>query len=49
MDYEALLAQGDPAFAWEPPADEWEAIRSATPPAPPAIPRASSIITAALS
>ena len=26
MDYEALLERGDPAFAWEPPADEWEAI-----------------------
>ncbi|QAU35056.1 acyl-CoA synthetase [Janthinobacterium sp. 17J80-10] len=26
MDYEALLATGDPAFAWELPADEWQAI-----------------------
>ena len=26
IDYEALLAQGDPAFAWEPPDDEWDAI-----------------------
>ena len=26
MDYEALLAQGDPAFAGERPADEWDAI-----------------------
>ena len=25
-DYEALLAGGDPAFAWQPPADEWDAI-----------------------
>ena len=25
-DYEALLAKGDPAFAWEPPEDEWDAI-----------------------
>ena len=25
-DYEALLAQGDPAYAWSPPADEWQAI-----------------------
>ena len=25
-DYEALLASGDPAFAWQPPADEWHAI-----------------------
>jgi fatty-acyl-CoA synthase len=25
-DYEALLAEGDPAFAWAPPADEWQAI-----------------------
>jgi len=24
--YEEFLAQGDPAFAWEPPADEWDAI-----------------------
>jgi len=24
--YEAFLAGGDPAFAWEPPADEWDAI-----------------------
>ena len=26
MDYEELLASGDPAFAWAPPADEWDAI-----------------------
>jgi len=26
IDYEAFLAQGDPAFAWQPPADEWQAI-----------------------
>ncbi|MGF1500214.1 MAG: acyl-CoA synthetase [Paracoccaceae bacterium] len=26
VDYESLLADGDPAFAWEPPADEWDAI-----------------------
>ena len=25
-DYEAFLAKGDAAFAWEPPADEWDAI-----------------------
>jgi fatty-acyl-CoA synthase len=25
-DYEALLAEGDPDFAWAPPADEWQAI-----------------------
>jgi fatty-acyl-CoA synthase len=25
-DYEALLEEGDPAFAWAPPADEWQAI-----------------------
>jgi fatty-acyl-CoA synthase len=25
-DYEALLGEGDPAFAWSPPADEWQAI-----------------------
>jgi fatty-acyl-CoA synthase len=25
-DYEALLAEGDPAFAWKMPADEWNAI-----------------------
>jgi fatty-acyl-CoA synthase len=25
-DYEALLDEGDPAFAWSPPADEWQAI-----------------------
>jgi fatty-acyl-CoA synthase len=24
--YEALLEEGDPAFAWTPPADEWQAI-----------------------
>ena len=24
--YEALLASGDPAYVWQPPADEWEAI-----------------------
>jgi fatty-acyl-CoA synthase len=26
MDYEALLAGGDPEYAWRPPADEWNAI-----------------------
>jgi fatty-acyl-CoA synthase len=26
MDYEAFLASGDPAAAWQPPADEWQAI-----------------------
>ncbi|APR82825.1 3-methylmercaptopropionyl-CoA ligase [Minicystis rosea] len=26
IEYEALLAEGDPSFAWEPPADEWDAI-----------------------
>jgi 3-(methylthio)propionyl---CoA ligase len=26
LDYEALLAQGDPAHAWRPPEDEWQAI-----------------------
>ncbi|WP_323017326.1 acyl-CoA synthetase [Castellaniella sp.] len=26
LDYEALLAQGDPAFAWSMPASEWDAI-----------------------
>ena len=26
IDYEALLKKGDPAFAWQPPADEWDAI-----------------------
>lgn len=26
LDYEALLAEGDPAFAWEWPNDEWQAI-----------------------
>jgi fatty-acyl-CoA synthase len=25
-DYEALLEEGDPTFAWTPPADEWQAI-----------------------
>jgi 3-(methylthio)propionyl---CoA ligase len=25
-DYEALLEEGDPGFAWSPPADEWQAI-----------------------
>jgi fatty-acyl-CoA synthase len=25
-DYEAFLGGGDPAFAWQPPADEWQAI-----------------------
>ncbi len=25
-DYEALLADGDPAYEWQPPADEWDAI-----------------------
>jgi fatty-acyl-CoA synthase len=26
MDYEALLAEGDPAHPWSPPEDEWDAI-----------------------
>ncbi|WP_103172506.1 acyl-CoA synthetase [Paracoccus sp. SY] len=26
LDYEALLDEGDPAFDWQPPADEWDAI-----------------------
>ncbi len=26
LDYETLLAEGDPEFAWENPADEWQAI-----------------------
>ncbi|MBS0394275.1 MAG: acyl-CoA synthetase [Proteobacteria bacterium] len=26
LDYEALLAAGDPGFAWQGPADEWDAI-----------------------
>ncbi len=26
LDYEALLAEGDPDFAWRMPADEWDAI-----------------------
>ncbi|HLB79278.1 MAG TPA: AMP-binding protein, partial [Dongiaceae bacterium] len=26
IDYEAFLAGGDPAFAWTPPEDEWQAI-----------------------
>jgi fatty-acyl-CoA synthase len=26
IDYEAFIAAGDPAFAWKPPADEWQAI-----------------------
>jgi fatty-acyl-CoA synthase len=26
LDYEALLAEGDPGYAWQPPADEWDAI-----------------------
>ena len=26
LDYEALIADGDPEYAWQPPADEWDAI-----------------------
>jgi fatty-acyl-CoA synthase len=26
LDYEALIAGGDPGYAWQPPADEWDAI-----------------------
>jgi fatty-acyl-CoA synthase len=26
VDYEAFIAGGDPEFAWQPPADEWDAI-----------------------
>lgn len=47
LDYEAFLAEGDPEFAWEWPDDEWQAISSTTPPAPPATPRAWSITTVA--
>ena len=25
-DYESLLAEGDPAYVWQPPTDEWDAI-----------------------
>jgi fatty-acyl-CoA synthase len=26
LDYEALLSEGDPSFAWSPPKEEWQAI-----------------------
>src|SRR5207237_5963554 len=26
VDYESFIAGGDPRFAWQPPADEWDAI-----------------------
>jgi fatty-acyl-CoA synthase len=26
LDYEALLSEGDPVYAWQPPSDEWNAI-----------------------
>jgi len=26
VDYEAFIAGGDPSYAWQPPADEWDAI-----------------------
>jgi fatty-acyl-CoA synthase len=26
LDYEGLLAEGDPEYAWQPPRDEWDAI-----------------------
>ena len=26
VEYEAFIAQGDPAYAWQPPEDEWDAI-----------------------
>jgi fatty-acyl-CoA synthase len=26
VDYEQFIAEGDPEFAWQPPADEWDAI-----------------------
>ena len=26
LDYEAFLAEGDPGYRWQPPADEWQAI-----------------------
>ena len=26
LEYETFIADGDPAFAWQPPADEWQAI-----------------------
>lgn len=45
LDYEAFLQEGDPDYVWSLPANEWDAISSTTPPAPPATPRVWSIIT----
>ena len=46
-DYEALLAEGDPAFAGRPPEDEWQAICLLYTSGTTGDPRASSTITAA--
>src|SRR6266702_7666561 len=43
-EYERFIAEGDPEFPWKSPADEWNAISLTTPRAPPATPRAWSII-----
>ena len=45
--YEAFLAEGDPTYAWQNPADEWDAIALNYTPARPATLRAWSTITAA--
>jgi fatty-acyl-CoA synthase len=47
LDYEAFVAGGDAGFAWRTPQDEWEAIALNYTSAPQAIPRVSSITTAA--
>ena len=46
-DYEALIADGDPEFRGSIPPTNGTRSRSTTPPAPPAIRRASSITIAA--
>ena len=47
IEYEDFVASGDPDFLWSMPDDEWDAITLNYTSAPPAIPRAWSITTAA--
>jgi acyl-coenzyme A synthetase/AMP-(fatty) acid ligase len=47
LTYEALLDEGDPAFEWPGPRDEWDALSLLYTSGTTAIPRASCITTAA--
>ena len=47
IEYEDFIADGEPDYDWSMPEDEWDAITLNYTTAPPAIPRAWSITTAA--